>query len=1134
MRLIFLMIGLALAATGPVRGDSNYRLGAGPFTIENLGSPLQANTQEQQFLFRDNNGDLRLLLYYTVTEVWQYPLQILDVNLTTGAYRLVDGVFGRPGAGGTVYDPARQKIFLGSSDPGYFMEYDLASGTVRSIGLLGQRGLQYGEFGDDGWIYLGESVWAGLERYHPATDAWEDFGDLDPANHNSYYAYTVGAETNFAYAGIGQMPWYLAVVNLQTRQVTLHWKSDGDTGGAVSKAVDGGWYYRRTTSAGSNQWYQLTNGTPALIDAASVPPLVPWYKRGNVVSGAALFPGEFGVEVNLDQAYPDSGNGTNAVIRWRAVGSNDWRSVQVAGFRIKPVILKRLWPWKENVLMGFASFYGPVFTYHSASNTLTTLGRTQYSNYDALVNASNDLFFSGYTAATLRYDPTRPWTLSASSPNRNDPALNPYKTPLAMGKYHYYMARGADGMIYQACHHERNATGGELGWYDPASNTVGGRLREPFLEYDVRDLKAVLGGAKLVYSSNNNKLFVFDTASKSMEREIVPLPGIGGLDKVAEIAPGILAGVVGATYYKVDVGRGNLLLATNLPAPAFGAMAMADRRLTLGPDGYFWIYLGNALYRIDPAGGGAQKIADDNGAYNTVFQGDDLYLYGGTELRRIRNLFGGVEGSVKTNYVALSGTNDLPPFTRWALATPSIQDAVNAAAAGDTVLVSNGLYRIDSEILITNAITVASVAGAAGTVVERAAAGTNVPHHRVFKITANALLDGFTVQNGHLRGATQYGAGILMSDGTVQNCLVRSNSIFYVWPVGGGGVAVSGGTLRFCTIVSNSVGPGDGGGVHLTRAQASVPALVWSNTIAFNSGNGAGLYLAGGSVGGRVAALHNRIEYNTGGNGGGVYITGYYQALVSNCLIRFNTGGQGGGVFFSNGPNALEDCVIVSNTATLEGGGVYGSSHYGFFRVRRCTISGNSHADFPGISLGGAGDAAGDGSINFETCRITDNTGRRSVFLRGANYPVRFRNCTVAASQPIGLEATNIGYHVTGGVSSPAYPLIQNTIVYNHATNIHSPAPTVLERLLANSFTNSCSPPLTAPGFNNVTGDPQFAAPAAGNYRIKRFSPCAGSGTTNILSLYASDLDHVPYREAVSMGCYESDPPNRGALLLIR
>src|SRR5882724_6261671 len=115
--------------------------------------------------------------------------------------------------------------------------------------------------------------------------------------------------------------------------------------------------------------------------------------------------------------------------------------------------------------------------------------------------------------------------------------------------------------------------------------------------------------------------------------------------------------------------------------------------------------------------------------------------------------------SAAVRFVNAAGTGPVPPYTNWVTAATNIQDVVDAAEVGDTVLVTNGIYRfsgkgvtsLTNRVLIANAITVKSVNGPAVTVIE----GHQVPGTindfgavRCVRMGAGAILSGFTVTNG--------------------------------------------------------------------------------------------------------------------------------------------------------------------------------------------------------------------------------------------------------------------------------------------------------------------------------------------------------------------------------------------------
>ena len=83
----------------------------------------------------------------------------------------------------------------------------------------------------------------------------------------------------------------------------------------------------------------------------------------------------------------------------------------------------------------------------------------------------------------------------------------------------------------------------------------------------------------------------------------------------------------------------------------------------------------------------------------------------------------GHNGKAATYYVNAGNPAPVSPFTTWVTAATNIQDAINIAAPGDIVLVTNGTYAygglavvgtLTNRVALTNAITVQSVNGSVG------------------------------------------------------------------------------------------------------------------------------------------------------------------------------------------------------------------------------------------------------------------------------------------------------------------------------------------------------------------------------------------------------------------------------------
>ena len=613
----------------------------GIYKIEEIGEIVQSATLEHRLRFHLLQTDqTHLLLYYVLTDCGKQPFQILDVNLSTGQVRVADAVLGRPGPIATILH-SNGLIYLGSGAPGYFMVYDPETGQTRKIEKLADNGAQYIIEGDDGAIYIGECTKGYVERYDPKTQAWDNYGIIDDPGPPYYrYAYTLGADGRYIYVAIGQRPWYLVIFDRQDRTSRVYWKESGATYVGVSRGKDRSWYAQCSTKEGK-RWYRLTGGRePELLSRA------PEIMATNMIRQGEL-PKNF--DIDLERATPDSSNGGQVVVRWRQKGSEAWREA-TAKLRIGPIEIKRLYPLDDKRLLGFTSFYGPMFTYEPDTKQTTILGRPQRSLYDALF-AAGRWWLAGYPAATIVYDPARPWTLTASTQDLFSSLVNPHLLHLpgdGTAKYHYYLAAGADGCIYVGGHRERDSVGGTLGWYHPQTKLTGG-LREPFLKYDVRDLISTNGGASIIFSGigiekgSDGKIFVFDVRQKKIIKEIIPLPGSNDAGKLQEAGAGKIIGVVRgdakSLVYKLDLSTGTVEFTKEIAGKAFGGIRSYDRRLVKGPDGFIWLYVDNAICRINPADGGLEKILEAPPSGNLLFFRNDLYLYGDANLRRVKGIF---------------------------------------------------------------------------------------------------------------------------------------------------------------------------------------------------------------------------------------------------------------------------------------------------------------------------------------------------------------------------------------------------------------------------------------------------------------------------------------------------------------
>ncbi len=255
------------------------------------------------------------------------------------------------------------------------------------------------------------------------------------------------------------------------------------------------------------------------------------------------------------------------------------------------------------------------------------------------------------------------------------------------------------------------------------------------------------------------------------------------------------------------------------------------------------------------------------------------------------------------HFVKPTGT-PASPFSTWSTAATTIQAAVSVCSSGDWVVVTNGSYLSATEVMVTQQLTLTSVKGAEVTHSNGGGA------HRCLHLQAACTVDGFTVTNGGLGGASG-GAGILCEAGArVRNCVIAGN-----------GQALQ------------------GGGVMLLHADAALEDCDIRGNV--SSAHGGGVYASGGRL------ERCRLVDNVAGYGGGVTVA--QTTLLRNCLMVSNYATYAGGaVYFDDSDGLLENCTLVHNTGDPGGGFYWTAGSFDPPNLVNCIVYNNAGGGYQG------------------------------------------------------------------------------------------------------------------------------------------------------------------------------------------
>ncbi|MBP9153154.1 MAG: T9SS type A sorting domain-containing protein [Flavobacteriales bacterium] len=505
---------------------------------------------------------------------------------------------------------------------------------------------------------------------------------------------------------------------------------------------------------------------------------------------------------------------------------------------------------------------------------------------------------------------------------------------------------------------------------------------------------------------------------------------------------------------------------------------------------------------------------------------------------------------------------------------PTIQQGLNAAIFGDTVLIAPGTYFENITWPSVNGIKLIAEGDTSNTFVDGSGA-ERVIYIQGHTIDTLTLIEGLTIQNGRGVG-TLSGSGIFCDSSSVSinKCRVRRNK-----GVVGVGICLNNSStiIRNSTIKENYGRGSQIGGIGIFIFDFS-DVKIYSSQIVENLADtcvkvlGAGIYISKHSD---LNIYDSDVSRNTGivgftyGESRGVGIFGFFSSNISmyNCKVNDNQLLTQGEYSLGTAINVEQDTDIHLENTEMNGN-ISESTSYsmvGIFSVREgfCSLKGvtisNNTMNFQSSSTLNSGLVNVYGNFNAENLIIRDNfvtASDENALLNSSILSCQgyylgrsflLKNSLIVRNnsnvQQIG-ESTNGLINLSNVVDA----LILNSTI---ADNLSSTNPANGKRVvqLDTSSLNVINTILHNPhlqseiegtnvsveysdvkggyqGTGNIGADPMFIG--NGDYRLQTFSPCINSGT--LVGAPLTDIEGnprpLPIGTNPDMGAYEDDNPS--------
>ena len=235
---------------------------------------------------------------------------------------------------------------------------------------------------------------------------------------------------------------------------------------------------------------------------------------------------------------------------------------------------------------------------------------------------------------------------------------------------------------------------------------------------------------------------------------------------------------------------------------------------------------------------------------------------------------------------------------------PTIESAIQAASAGDTVTVACGTY-FEHGVMVDTSIHLRSEDGTPDCVTIDAEEMGRVMVWR--GLDATAIFEGITFTGGSYPDS---GGAVLcdLSSPLIRNCRFNGNE----GSLQGGAVYFldSAPVMEDC-VVTNNTG-GWGGGLYVRSSDATISNCVLTGNHATN--NGACIYF---NTSPTSTVTNTRFVGNTAGDTGGTIVANCSSPLIDNCLIANNSSAVNGAMMWALDPAStplIRNSTIVENT----------------------------------------------------------------------------------------------------------------------------------------------------------------------------------------------------------------------------